>query len=101
MGDLARKRNGPHPRIKYEEADATSLPYAAGRFDAVVCSFGVLHLATPDDFFSESARVLAPGGRLAFTVWAPPPATEAFDCILNAVKTVGNPDVPLPPGPPF
>jgi len=60
-----------------------------------------LHLATPEDFFAESFRVLRPGARLAFTVWAAPPATEAFDLILGAVKSCGNPDVPLPPGPPF
>eukprot|EP00929_Paragymnodinium_shiwhaense_P002400 TRINITY_DN102633_c0_g1_i1.p1 TRINITY_DN102633_c0_g1~~TRINITY_DN102633_c0_g1_i1.p1 ORF type:complete len:295 (-),score=75.40 TRINITY_DN102633_c0_g1_i1:191-1075(-) len=86
---------------EFLEADATQLPLPDASFDAVVCSFGVLHLATPDAFFKEAGRILRPGGRLAFTVWAPPPATEAFGMILNAIKEKGNPDVPLPPGPPF
>jgi hypothetical protein len=44
---------------------------------------------------------LCPGGRFAFTVWAVPDEALAFGMVLNAVRTLGNPEVPLPPGPPF
>lgn len=87
--------------VRLVEADAANLPFDDGSFDAVVCNFGVLHLPVPEVFFREAARVLRPGGRLAFTVWAPPPKTQAFDLILGAVKRQGNPDVALPEGPPF
>lgn len=103
MLELARERLASvagHP-IRLMEADAAALPFEGASFDAVVCNFGVLHLAVPEDFFAEAARVLKPGGRLGFTVWAAPPATEAFALVLEAVRQHGNPDVPLPEGPPF
>jgi SAM-dependent methyltransferase len=62
---------------------------------------GVLHLGEPEKFFSEALRVLRPGGRLGFTVWAAPPATEGFSITLDAVAAHGDPTVELPPGPPF
>jgi SAM-dependent methyltransferase len=46
-------------------ADAGRLPFASGSFDAVLCLDLVHHLARPRDFFSEAARVLRPGGRIA------------------------------------
>ena len=45
-----------------------------------------------------------PGQVLAAAIalaWAAPPATEGFDLILGAVNAAGNPNVPLPAGPPF
>jgi len=50
---------------------------------------------------SEALRVLRPGGRYAFTVWAKQQEAVGFGIILDAVREHGNPDVPLPPGPPF
>lgn len=46
-------------------ADAGRLPFAAGSIDTVLCLDLVHHLARPRDFFTEAARVLRPGGRLA------------------------------------
>jgi SAM-dependent methyltransferase len=46
-------------------ADAGRLPLAAQSVDAVVGLDVLHHLATPADFFLESARALRPGGRLA------------------------------------
>ena len=72
-------------------------------FDVVVCAFGVLHLGDPDAFLKEAVRCLRPGGRLAFSVWAAPPATEGFEITLNAIDECGDSSVveQLPPGPPF
>jgi SAM-dependent methyltransferase len=46
-------------------ADASRLPVASGRVDALVGLDVLHHLQHPADFFREAARVLAPGGRLA------------------------------------
>ena len=81
--------------------DAASLPVADSTLDAVVCNYGVLHLPAPERFFAEAHRVLRPGGSLSFSVWAPPPANEAFARVLDAVAEHGDPSVPLPDGPPF
>ena len=51
------------------EADAESLPFADGSFD-FVWSWGVIHHSTDTDrVIAEIARVLRPGGRLAFMVY--------------------------------
>jgi ubiquinone/menaquinone biosynthesis C-methylase UbiE len=90
-----------YPGIRFEEGDAESLAFADGSFDAVAINFGVLHLAMPDAALSEACRVLAAGGRCAFTVWAKPEVSAGFGIVLRAVETCGRMDVPLPEGPPF
>src|SRR5205823_554404 len=70
-------------------------------FDAVVMNFGMLHLARPEQAIAEAHRVLRDGGRYAFTVWAAPDRAVGFGMVLNAIETFGNPDIGLPPGPPF
>lgn len=90
-----------HPAIEFEAGDAAALPFPDARFDAVVMSFGLLHLDRPDLALAEAHRVLRPGGRLAFTVWATPDAAVGFGIVLGAIQRHGRLDVPLPPGPPF
>jgi len=94
----ARQR---HPAITFREGDAEALPFEAGTFDAVVMNFGLLHLARPDTAIAEAHRVLRSGGRAAFTVWAPPEEAVGFGMTIKAVQAHGNPNVPLPEGPPF
>ena len=94
----ARRR---HPDIEFQEGDAEALPFPDGSFDAVVMNFGMLHLGHPDRALIEAHRVLRPGGRIAFTVWAKPEETVGFDIALRAIQTHGHMNVPLPQGPPF
>ena len=54
------------------QATATHLPFAKGSFDIVFSSFGALQFISDEDVLvAEIARVLAPGGRLAFSVTHP------------------------------
>jgi demethylmenaquinone methyltransferase/2-methoxy-6-polyprenyl-1,4-benzoquinol methylase len=66
MLDLAREKAASRQAaaVRFEWADALSLPYDAGRFDAVTVGFGVRNLADLDRGLREMARVLRPGGRL-------------------------------------
>jgi len=98
MVALAREH---HPSLVFEEGDAEVLEFADGRFDAVTINFGVLHLARPDTAIAEACRVLVPGGRCAFTVWANPDVSVGFGIVLRAIERIGRLDVPLPEGPPF
>jgi SAM-dependent methyltransferase len=98
MVDLARRE---HPTLTFEVGDAEALQFADGSFDAVLINFGVLHLAHPDTALSEARRVLRPGGRCAFTVWARPEISVGFGIVLRAIERLGRMDVPLPEGPPF
>ena len=51
---------------------ATNLPFGQGSFDVVFCSFGALQFVADIDFaVAETARVLRPGGRFAFSVTHP------------------------------
>ena len=98
MLKLARSQN---PGIKFRKGDAAALPFKEGAFDAVAMNFGMLHLAQPERAVAEALRVLRPGGRYAFSVWANPADALGFGIILDAIRKHGNPDAPLPPGPPF
>jgi SAM-dependent methyltransferase len=89
------------PEADIHDADAENLPFEAGRFDAVVCSLGLLHLPDPERAIAEALRVLKPGGRYAFTCWTPPARNAFFGLILGSIQRHGNPDVGLPPGPPL
>src|SRR5882724_6670113 len=48
-------------------SDAASIPVEAGRFDAVICTEVLEHLAEPIEVVKEIARVLRPGGKLILT----------------------------------
>jgi SAM-dependent methyltransferase len=90
-----------YTEVEFRSGDAEALPFDAASFDAVVMNYGLLHLSRPELAIQEAFRVLQPGGRFAFTVWAPPDRARGFGLILEAIAAVGNPTVPLPPGPPF
>ena len=87
--------------VEFREGDAENLDLPDAEFDAVIMNFGVLHLADPDRAIAECLRVLRPGGRLAFTVWVPPPATVPFAIVLESVEKHGVLDIGVPPGPPM
>jgi len=98
MVALASRR---YPSLTFQQGDAEGLSFSEHTFDAVTINFGVLHLARPDTALAEARRVLKPGGRCAFTVWATPDISVGFGIVLKAIERHGRMDVPLPDGPPF
>src|SRR5262245_9282368 len=55
--------------VEWKAADAMSLPFPEGEFDAVVCQFGAMFFPDRAKAFSEARRVLRPGGVFLFNVW--------------------------------
>jgi SAM-dependent methyltransferase len=89
-----------HPGIDFRRADAQSLPFEDGSFDAVVANFGLPHFGRPELAVAEAVRVLARGGRLALTTWDAPAEMRMFGAFLEAVGEAGAaPPDGLPPGP--
>jgi ubiquinone/menaquinone biosynthesis C-methylase UbiE len=94
----ARRR---HPSLDIRQGNAEELAFGAGEFDAVAMSFGLLHLARPEQALRAAYRVLRPSGRLGFTVWAPHDEAMVFNIVQSAIERHGKIDVGLPVGPPF
>lgn len=96
MVEVARAAN---PGIEFREGDAQELPFPAATFDRIVMNFGVLHLSNPDRAFAEARRVLRPGGRYGFTVWAAHERNRGMGIVAAAVERYGQAAVGIPSGP--
>ena len=91
-----------HPETEFRVGDAEALPFADHEFDAVVCNFGMRHFPHPERALAEAFRVLASGGRIAFTDWLPPGrAPDSLHGIMReAMEAHADPAVsPPPPAP--
>ena len=55
--------------VTWQQADASSLPFADGMFDAVVCQFGLMFVPERLLAAQEARRVLKPNGVFLFNVW--------------------------------
>lgn len=87
------------PAAEFQVGEGESLPFDDERFDAVVTSFGILHMTDLDKAISEAYRVLKPGGRYAFSTWQTANKHPFMALINNSIKIHGDPNVPLPPSP--
>ncbi|HUQ22763.1 MAG TPA: class I SAM-dependent methyltransferase [Gaiellaceae bacterium] len=97
MVDAARRRGVAGVEHRVMDMQAIDLPDAS--VDAVVSRFGYMLVAEPERAFSETRRVLRPGGRLAFATWAPAkqnPWATAYGPVLieRGLMEPPNPDEP-------
>ena len=77
--------------VKFRIADAESLPFGDGEFDAVVSTYGVMFTPNQAQAAKELLRVCKPGGMIGMANWTP----EGF--IGQIFKTLGR-HVPPPAG---
>ena len=84
----------PSTRVTWRQADAQTLPFPDGTFDAVVCQFGAMFFPDKLRAFSEACRVLKPGGRFLFSVWDRLEENEFADIVVKAVAALFPLDPP-------
>ena len=104
MLEVAR-RALPFAEASFVRADPAALPLAAAAFRGAACSAALWHFPALGAAFAELARVLAPGGRLAFNAPAAqlagegdlPPAPLQLALAREGLARFGEP--PAPGGP--
>jgi SAM-dependent methyltransferase len=105
MVAAARRRAdelGVH-NAEFRVLDAERMDLETDSVDGVLCRWGYMLMIDPAAAFAETRRVLRPGGRLAFSVWAARernPALSLAGTIMVELGHIPPPD-PEAPGPFF
>ncbi len=97
MISIARRS---YPSLDFRQGNVEALPFPDESFEAVVGNFIMLHLGRPERAAAEFVRVLAPGGRVALTVWDVPQQARVFGVFLDAAAAAGAiapEEIPLGP----
>lgn len=84
------------PDIRWHSCDAASMPFEDAAFDVVLCQQGLQFMPDRPAAMAEMARVLAPNGRLAVSVWKSRPSAWRFAMLLTDSSARER---PLPGGP--
>lgn len=63
---------GVQPGLRFEQADATALPYPDNSFDIASIAFGIRNVDDPRLCLRELARVVRPGGRVLIVEFGQP-----------------------------
>jgi SAM-dependent methyltransferase len=101
MVEAARQRAAAEGAANTEHRvmDAEAIDLPDGAVDVVLCRMGYMLMADPAQAIRESARVLAPGGRLALAVWSDAQANPWAAIPMRAImQHLGSP--PPPPDAP-
>lgn len=77
--------------VRFDEGDAENLPFADGRFDAVLSTFGVMFAVDQERAAAELVRVCRQGGQIGLANWTP----DGF--VGDLFKLIGS-YVPPPDG---
>ena len=102
MLDSARRRAAELgiANAEFRVLDAENIDLATDSVDGVLCRWGYMLMIDPARAMAESRRVLRPGGRLAFSVWAAPDANPWASLVSRILIAQGamTPRAPDSPG---
>ena len=101
MLEVARRRAAAEglANVSFLQADAQVHPFPEASVDVVVSRTGAMFFADPVAAFTNLARALRPGGRLALLVWQGADRNEWFGAFTTALAAGREPPAP-PPGAP-
>lgn len=80
----------PSARVRWQAADALSLPLPDRSVDAVACQFGVMFFPDKVRGYAEARRVLRPGGTFWFTAWDRIEANPAWRVVSDALGSASG-----------
>jgi SAM-dependent methyltransferase len=80
--------------VGWRLANAQTLPFETGSFDAVVCQFGCMFFPDKAAAFAEARRVLEAGGVFIFNVWDHIRENEFADTVTRSLETIFPQDPP-------
>ena len=86
--------------VEFRTMDAERMDLPDDRVDGVVCRWGYMLMGDPLAALRETKRVLRPGGRVAFSVWADPASNPWASVPAQALleHTGATPPDPHAPG---
>jgi SAM-dependent methyltransferase len=80
---VAREVCGQDCDIDFRVAPVEAMPFEDGAFTLAICQQGLQFFPDEDAALAEARRLLAPGGRLAITIWAGP--SPLFSGLAEAI----------------
>ncbi len=88
---------------EFRVLDVERMDLETDSVDGVLCRWGYMLMIDPAAAFAETRRVLRPGGRLAFSVWAARERNPALSLASRILVELGHipPPEPEAPGPFF
>lgn len=103
MVEIARRRAGELglENVDFDVIDAQRMELEPGSFDAVLCRWGYMLMADPDEALRRTRRALKQGGRLAMATWDRPDRNLWMSAPVIALVSEGamappNPGDPSP-----
>jgi SAM-dependent methyltransferase len=87
------------PAIAFDFGDAEAPPYGDACFDAVVSNFGIHHVPRPALALAGVHRILRPGKKFAFSIWAGHDENIAWKLVFDAIGRHGNLGASAAPAP--
>ena len=84
---------------EFRVLDAERMGLATESVDGVLCRWAYMLMIDPSEAFAETRRVLRPGGRLAFSVWAARERNPALSLVGGVLESQGHIPPPDPRAP--
>jgi SAM-dependent methyltransferase len=85
--------------VEFKVLNAERMDIKTDSVDGVLCRWGYMLMIDPAAAFAETRRVLRPGGRLAFSVWAARERNPALSLVGGVLQSQGIIPPPDPEAP--